>query len=422
MLDIKFIRENPKLLQKACKDKNFLVDIDKLLELDAFITLKQRELESLQLERNQKSKQIPQVSPQEREVLKDEVTEIKKQMGDLEGPLREKKEEFDELMLYVPQPAREDVPVGKDDSHNVEIMTYGKIRDFDFEPKDHITLGKDLDIIDFERGAKLSGSRSYVLKKEGTLLEHAVLQFAMDMLEERGFTPMSVPILVNEDVMKGTGYFPLGREQAYCVEKDNMALIGTSEVPLCSYHSDEILDESVLPLRYMAKTACFRREAGTYGKDTKGLYRVHQFNKVEMVVIARHDKEESERLHEEILKNAEDLLKALELPYRKVYVCTGDLGQGQVRKHDLETWMPSRKAYSETHSCSTFYDYQSRRLKMRYKDKEDGKNKLTYTLNNTACATPRILIPLLENHQEKDGRVRIPECLRKYMGGRTHIG
>jgi seryl-tRNA synthetase len=422
MLDIKFIRENPKLLQKACKDKNFLVDIDKLLELDAFITTKQRELESLQLERNQKSKQIPQVSPQEREVLKDEVTEIKKQMGDLEGPLREKKEEFDELMLYVPQPAREDVPVGKDDSDNVEIMTYGKIREFDFEPKDHITLGKDLDIIDFERGAKLSGSRSYVLKKEGTMLEHAVLQFAMDLLEERGFTPMSVPILVNEDVMKGTGYFPLGRDQAYCVEKDNMALIGTSEVPLCSYHADEILDESVLPLRYMAKTACFRREAGTYGKDTKGLYRVHQFNKVEMVVIARHDKEESERLHEEILKNAEDLLKALELPYRKVYVCTGDLGQGQVRKHDLETWMPSRKAYSETHSCSTFYDYQSRRLKMRYKDKEDGKNKLTYTLNNTACATPRILIPLLENHQEKDGRVRIPECLRKYMGGRTHIG
>ncbi len=422
MLDIKFIRENPKLLQKACKDKNFLVDIDKLLELDAFITTKQRELESLQLERNQKSKQIPQASPQEREVLKDEVTEIKKQMLDLERPLREKKEEFDELMLYVPQPAREDVPVGKDDSHNVEIMTYGKIREFDFEPKDHITLGKDLDIIDFERGAKLSGSRSYVLKKEGTMLEHAVLQFAMDMIEERGFTPMSVPILVNEDVMKGTGYFPLGRDQAYCVEKDNMALIGTSEVPLCSYHADEILDESVLPLRYMAKTACFRREAGTYGKDTKGLYRVHQFNKVEMVVIARHDKEESERLHEEILKNAEDLLKALELPYRKVYVCTGDLGQGQVRKHDLETWMPSRKAYSETHSCSTFYDYQSRRLKMRYKDKEDGKNKLTYTLNNTACATPRILIPLLENHQEKDGRVRIPECLRKYMGGRTHIG
>jgi len=422
MLDIKFIRENPKLLQKACKDKNFLVDIDKLLELDAFITTKQRELESLQLERNQKSKQIPQASPQERETLKDEVTEIKKRMVDLEGPLREKKEEFDELMLYVPQPAREDVPVGKDDSDNVEIMTYGKIKEFDFEPKDHITLGKDLDIIDFERGAKLSGSRSYVLKKEGTMLEHAVLQFAMDLLQERGFTPMSVPILVNEDVMKGTGYFPLGREQAYCVEKDNMALVGTSEVPLCSYHADEILDESVLPLRYMAKTACFRREAGTYGKDTKGLYRVHQFNKVEMVVIARNNKEESERLHEEILKNAEDLLKALELPYRKVYVCTGDLGQGQVRKHDLETWMPSRKAYSETHSCSTFYDYQSRRLKMRYKDKEDGKNKLTYTLNNTACATPRILIPLLENHQEKDGRVRIPECLRKYMGGRTHIG
>lgn len=422
MLDIKFIRENPKLLQKACKDKNFLVDIDKLLELDAFIAEKQRELESLQLERNKKSKLIPKATPEERETLKAEVTEIKKKMGDLEAPLREKREEFDTLMLYVPQPAREDVPVGKDDADNVEIMTHGKLPEFDFEPKDHITLGKDLDIMDFERGAKLSGSRSYILKKEGAMLEQAVLQFATDMLGERGFTLMSVPILVNEKVMEGTGYFPLGREQAYCVEKDKMALIGTSEVSLCSYHADEILEEDALPLRYMAKTACFRREAGTYGKDTRGLYRVHQFNKVEMVVMARNDKEESEKLHEEILKNSEDLLKALELPYRKVYVCTGDLGQGQVRKHDLEAWMPSRKAYCETHSCSTFYDYQSRRLKMRYKDKKDGKNKLVYTLNNTACATPRILIPLLENHQEKDGRVRIPECLRKYMGGRTHIG
>lgn len=422
MLDIKFIRENPKLLQKACKDKNFFVDIEKLLELDVFIVSQQKKLEALQLLRNQNSKLIPKASPEEREKLKSELITVKKDIEAILGPLREKKEAFHEMMLLVPQPARDDVPVGKDDGDNFEVEKVGKIRDFDFKPLDHTSLGKKLDIIDIERGAKLSGSRSYVLKKDGALLEQAVLQFSQDLLLERGFDLLSVPILVNESVMEGTGYFPLGRDQAYCVEKDKMALVGTSEVPMCSYHADELLDEKDLPLRYMARTTCFRREAGTYGKDTKGLYRVHQFNKLEMLIIAPNDKEVTDRLHEELLNNAELILQALELPYRKVYVCTGDLGQGQVRKHDLETWMPSRKAYSETHSCSSFYDYQSRRLKMRYKCKEDKKNKLVYTLNNTACATPRILIPLIENYQTKDGRIKIPECLRKYMGGRTHIG
>lgn len=422
MLDIKFIRENPKLLQKACKDKNFLVNIDELLELDAFIAPNQQKLESLQLQRNQKSKLMPTVTAEEREALKSELMSIKKEIETLTVLLRDKKELLHEKMLLVAQPAREDVPVGKDDSDNLELEKVGTVPEFDFEPKDHITLGKDLDIIDFERGAKLSGSRSYVLKGDGALLENAVLQFAYDMLLERGFTPFTVPILVNENVMEGTGYFPLGRDQAYYVEKDKMALVGTSEVPLCSLHADELLDEDKLPLRYMARTSCFRREAGTYGKDTRGLYRVHQFNKIEMVIVAPNDKEMTDQLHEELLGNAEDLLKALELPYRKVYVCTGDLGQGQVRKHDLETWMPSRNAYSETHSCSSFYDFQARRLKMRYKDKAEKKNKLVYTLNNTACATPRILIPLLEANQTKDGRIRIPEVLRKYMGGRTHLG
>ena len=422
MLDIKFIRENPKLLQKTCKDKNFFVDIDKLLELDAFISPNQQKLESLQLERNQKSKLIPKVTGEEREALKSELIPLKKEIDSLTVLIREKKEELHQMMLLVPQPARDDVPVGKDDQDNVELMTFGKIPEFDFKPKDHVELGKALDIIDFERGAKLAGSRSYVLMREGALLEQAVLQFSQDVLMERGFSPMSVPVLVNENVMEGTGYFPLGRDQAYFIEKDKKALVGTSEVPLCSYHADEVIPEEKLPIRYMARTTCFRREAGTYGKDTKGLYRVHQFNKLEMVVLAPNDKEVTNKIHDEILENAEIILQALELPYRKVYVCTGDLGQGQVRKHDLETWMPSRKAYSETHSCSSFYDFQSRRLKMRYKCKEDKKNKLVYTLNNTACATPRILIPLLENHQTKDGRIKIPECLRKYMGGRTHIG
>lgn len=422
MLDIKFIRENPKLLQKACQDKNFLVDIEEILELDRFITPNQKKLEELQLLRNQKSKQISKTNEEERAQLKAEMPEIKKEIESLQKMLKEKKKLFHEKMLLVPQPARDDVPVGKDDQDNVEIMKWGTPPKFDFKPKDHAKLGKDLDIIDIDRGVKLAGSRSYILKKEGALLEQALLQFTQDILVERRFSLLAVPILVNEDAMEGTGYFPTGRDQAYCVEKDEMALVGTSEVSLCSYHSNEILDENVLPLRYMGRTTCFRREAGTYGKDTKGLYRVHQFNKIEMVILAPNDKEITDKLHEELLENAEFILQSLELPYRKVYVCTGDLGQGQVRKHDLETWMPSRNNYGETHSCSSFYDFQARRLKMRYKSKNEKKNKLVFTLNNTACATPRILIPLFENHQTKDGRIKIPECLRKYMNNKTHIG
>lgn len=423
MLDIKYIRENAKTLKKACADKNFSVDIDALLQLDSEITPAQQKLEALQLRRNKDSKLVHTTKDEaEREELKSQLVEVKHEIDNLQKILREKKEAFHQLMLLVAQPAREDVPVGKDDGGNVEVMKWGETPKFDFKVKDHVELGKKHKIIDLEGGVKLSGSRSYILKNEGALLEHAVLQFTQDTLLERGFQLMSVPVLVNEAAMEGTGYFPVGKDQAYFIEKDKLALIGTSEVALCSYHSNEILDEKDLPLRYMAQTSCFRREAGTYGKDTKGLYRVHQFKKIEMVVIAPSDKDMTDELHQEILGHSEHILKSLEIPYRKVYVCTGDLGQGQVRKHDLEAWMPSRKNYSETHSCSSFYDFQSRRLKIRYKGKEDKKNRLVYTLNNTACATPRILIPLIENHQTEDGRIRIPKCLQKYMGGRTHIG
>jgi seryl-tRNA synthetase len=229
-----------------------------------------------------------------------------------------------------------------------------------------------------------------------------------------------VPVLVKEEAMTGTGYFPTGRDQAYYVEKDERALVGTAEVSLTSYHSGEILQESELPCRIMSWSSCFRREAGTYGKDTKGLYRVHQFQKIEQVIIAPADPAESEKLHAELLKNAEDILQDFGLAYRVVYVCTGDLGQGQVRKHDIETWMPSRKAYSETHSCSTFHDFQARRLAMRYRTKS-GEVKVCYTLNNTAIATPRVMIPLLECYQQADGSVRIPDALVPYMNGQKVI-
>jgi len=421
MLDIKFIREHTEAVRRGAADKRNHIDLDQLLALDAAIRPLQTQWESLQAERNSLSKTIGKSPATEREALKARVTIIKGEMDGLEATLKTQKSAFDHLMLLVPQPARSDVPVGKDDSENVELRRVGTPPAFAFAAKDHLTLGEKLGIIDIARGVKLAGSRSYVLKGDGARLEQAVLRFTYDFLIARKFVPMSVPVMVNEEAMTGTGYFPTGRDQAYLVERDNMVLVGTSEVPLASYHSGEILPESELPIRMMALSSCFRREAGTYGKDTSGLYRVHQFQKIEQVVIGPADTQASAALHDELLGNAEALLQALELPYRVVYVCTGDLGQGQVRKHDIETWMPSRKGYGETHSCSTFYEFQARRLQLRYKDKS-GQNRVCHTLNNTAVASPRILIPLLECHQDEHGRVRIPQVLRAYMGGQEWIG
>ena len=422
MLDIKFIRENKELVQKAADDKRFKVDLDKLLRLDDELKVKKNELEALQAERNSLSKQIGKASSnEEREELKAKVSEFKPKMAELESVCKELDAGVQDELLRVPNPAREDVPVGKDDAENVQVKTWGDLPEFGFKPKTHVELGKLHDIIDIERGVKLAGSRSYVLKGDGARLEQALLNFTLDHLHKKGYTQLSVPVLVLEEAMVGTGYFPNGRDQAYCVEKDNLALVGTSEVPMVSYYSKEMLKEENLPIRLTAQSTCFRREAGTYGKDTKGLYRVHQFQKVEQVILGIADKEDTDNLHNELLTNSEEIMQALELPYQVVYVCTGDLGQGQVRKHDIETWMPSRDSYGETHSCSTFYDFQARRLGIRYKNSE-GKKKVCYTLNNTAIATPRVLIPLLEVHQQEDGRIKIPKALQPYMGGQEYIG
>jgi seryl-tRNA synthetase len=422
MLDIKFIRQDPQHVQQANNAKNFKVDIDKLLEVDAQLRSLQQKIESLQTQRNQLSSSFSSAkSAEERASLKATVNALKQSMDALQGEFDQHKKIFTSLMLEVAQPARRDVPIGKDDKENVELRTWGKKPEFDFDHEDHIAIGRRLKMIDFERGVKISGSRSYLLTGEGALLERALLNFAYDFLVGRGYTPFAVPVLVNEEAMEGTGYFPVGRDQAYYVEKDKMALVGTAEVPLCSLHGGEILAKKDLPLRYMAASTCFRREAGTYGKDTKGLYRVHQFQKIEMLVIAPADDAQSDVLHDELLDNAEKLLQALGLPYRVVYVCTGDLGQGQVKKHDIETWMPSRDNYGETNSCSSFQDFQARRLNIRYRD-EEGKLQVAYTLNNTALATPRLILAILENFQTKDGRVEIPLCLRPYLGGKTHLG
>ena len=323
-------------------------------------------------------------------------------------------------MLTIPQPADPEAPVGKDETENVELRKFGEIRKFDFEPADHVTLGRELGIIDIERGVKLGGTRNYVLRGDGALLHQAVLRLAQDMIVERGYTPMSVPVLVREEVMYGTGYFPIGRDQAYICERDELSLVGTAEVPLTAYHSDEILNEADLPVKLCAASTCFRREAGAGGKDTYGLFRIHLFDKVEQVVVCRNDVEESKKFHREILENAEAVIQVLRLPYRVVNVCTGDLGLGQVQKVDIETWMPSRSSYGETHSASRFYEFQARRLKLRYRD---GAKKVHFchTLNNTVIASPRVLIPILELYQNADGTVAIPEALRPYMGGRERI-
>lgn len=420
MLDIKYIHQNTKKVQDGNEAKGFKVDIAQILALDNEIRPLQQELEQLQADRNKISQEIPKTSPEKRESLKKDVLAIKQKMDQLEPKIKEGKAQLDEMLLKVAQPAGDDVPFGKDDKDNVEVKKWGTPRKFDFAHKDHIELGEKLGILDFERGVKVSGSRSYVLKGDGALLEQAILRFAFDHVVNKGFIPHAVPLLVKEEAMIGTGYFPVGRDQAYYIEKDKLALIGTSEVSLCAMYANEMLSEEQLPLRLTAMTSCFRREAGTYGKDTRGLYRVHQFNKIEMVIIGSSDKEVSQKYHQELLGISEDILQGLGLPYRVVYVCTGDLGQGQVRKNDIETWMPSRKSYGETHSCSTFHDFQARRLNLRYKSK-DGQKQFVYTLNNTALATPRVILAILENCQEADGSITIPKALVPYMGGKTRI-
>lgn len=440
MLDIKFIRDNPDLIKKAIADKRMSCELDALLAVDEERRSLQQQLDDLRRQAREGGEQMASYRNPKSQWHQDAIAagktsddirkladDAQKQLNDIKQrvkPLEERERDvlarFDELMLTVPQPADAEVPFGKDESENVEIRREGTVPTFDFELKDHVQLGLALGIIDIDRGVKLSGTRNYALRGDGMLLHHAVLRLALDMMIERGFEPMQVPVLVRESVMYGTGYFPLGRDQAYLCERDEMSLVGTAEVPLTAFYADEVLDEAQLPIKMCAVSPCFRREAGAAGKDTYGLYRIHLFDKVEQVIISRNDVEESKRHHRDILANAEAVLKALEMPYRVVNVCTGDLGQGQVQKFDIETWMPSRNSYSETHSASRFYEFQARRLKLRYRDAQRSV-QFCHTLNNTVIASPRILIPLLELNQNPDGTINIPKALRAYMGSRERI-
>ena len=420
MLDIRFIREHPDLVQAGARKKHIDIDIRQLLDLDEQRRSLISKVESLKALRNKTSKEIPTLQGEARQEAIAAMKQVAEESRALEGPLREAEAAFEALMLRVPNVPADDVPEGLTDADNVVIKTWGELPRFDFTPRDHVELGERLDIIDIPRAVKLAGSRTYFLKNAGVLLEQAVLQCALHHMVRKGFTPLVVPHLVKDEAMVGTAYFPVGKDQTYLLPEDQLNLIGTAEVPVTAYHADEILREDELPKYYVGLSNCYRREAGTYGKDTRGLYRIHQFQKVEQVVLCANDPAMSSQEHEHILHNAEELLQALRLPYRVVVVCGGDLGIPQVKKYDIETWMPSRQAYGETHSASKFHDFQARRLRLRYRDKE-GNTRFVHTLNNTVIASPRILIPLLELYQRADGSVAIPEVLQPYMGGMQEI-
>jgi seryl-tRNA synthetase len=421
MIDIKKLRENSDYFKEGARKKHFEVDIDSILKLDEARRSIQASVDSRRRELGDKSGVMKSASDAERKTLQAELKDFSRSIKEDEGRMRDIDERRNELLLLVPNPPMDDVPEGKDEIDNVEIRRVGNPPEFSFEPKDHLDLGLQHDLFDVERGAKVSGSRCYFLKNEAVLLENAIMRYALDFLTERGFTPFITPLFVREEAMVGTGYFPTGREESYAIERDELYLIGTSEVTLVSYHYDEILSENELPLKYLGITTCFRREAGSYGKDVRGLYRVHQFQKAEQVIICRDDWDEMLKIHDEILLNSEQIVQNFGIPYRVVEVCTGEMGMGQVKKHDIECWMPGRGGWGETHSCSSFADYQARRSKIRYK-KSDGRNAIPYTLNNTAVASPRLIIAIVENFQQEDGSIIIPEVLVPYMNGRKRIG
>ncbi|MBC7833951.1 MAG: serine--tRNA ligase [Phycisphaerales bacterium] len=478
MIDPKLLRDNPARFRDGAAKKNIAVDIDRVMALDERRRAVQADQERLRAEQNKLAKEsgprmgqlagaIKKASGAEKETLERELAELrsrpaalKEKIQALDGELSALEPGLNELLLTIPLPPDDDVPVGKGADDNVELSRWNApptphwptgfdtLKSFHhnrgFVPKTHLELVRDLKLADFERGVKMAGSRSYLLTGDGMLLHNAVLRYAFDFMTLRnGFTPMSVPVIVHEACMVGTGFFPAGREQAYHIEESkrggggghDLFLTGTGEVGLMGVHQGEIIDEALLPLRYTTVSTCFRREAGAAGKDTAGLYRIHQFDKVEQVVICKADEAESRAWHTRMIGYVEELLRSLGLPYRLLQCCTGDLGPKNADMVDVECWMPGRGdlgrdsrplgAYGETHSASRLYDFQCRRLNMRYRpggEAGQGPTQVCHSLNNTVLASPRVLIPILEMYQNADGSVTVPEVLRPYMGGKQRIG
>ena len=464
MIDIKALRENPQRFIDGAQAKNIAVDIPALIAIDEERRSLNKNREDLRAEQKRISKEIgPQIGQlkgklknasadeqesisQELQTLEAKPASLKKEIQAIDDAMGSIDEDWQTLLLQIPQPPDSDVPVGQSADDNIELRTwapdgYDVSKTFadnrGFEPKDHLALVKELELADFERGVKMSGTRHYVLTGNGMFLQQAVLRFAFDLITQKyDFSPMSVPVILREECMVGTGFFPSGREQAYHIEEStrgaghDLFLAGTGEVGLMGMFGDEIIDANKLPIKMATVSTCFRREAGAAGRDTAGLYRIHQFEKVEQVVICKADEEESRMWHQTMMGIVEDLLQKLELPYRLLQCCTADLGSKNADMIDIECWMPGRGqldsegkpegAWGETHSASRLYDYQCRRLNMRYRD-SDGNTVFAHSLNNTVLASPRILIPLLEMHQQQDGSVRVPECLQPYMNGKTAI-
>ncbi|MEM8886004.1 MAG: serine--tRNA ligase [Planctomycetota bacterium] len=416
MLDRRFLRENADAVRAAIAQRHIELDLTPILEADARLLELARERDELKAEQNKLSKAVPTLQGDEKQAAIARSKELGASIKPLDEEQTRLENELATRLLEVPNMPDDAVPVGADESGNVEARQEGVKPTFEFEPSDHVDLATALGLVDFKRGAAVAGSSFYFLRGDLMRLEQAVLRFALDLVEGRGYLPLNPPVMVNRGAMEGTGYLPIGADQAYEMTRDDGWMVGTSEVPITAMHAGEKLPHEDLPLRYAGLSNCFRREAGAHGRDTRGLYRVHQFLKVEQVVIAPNDVELSKKLHAEILQNAEDVLQALGLHYRVMELCTGDLGRGAAFTYDIETWMPGRGGYGETHSASRYYEYQARRLNLRYRD-ENKKVRICHTLNNTVIASPRILVALLENYQQADGTVRVPEVLVPYMNG-----
>lgn len=415
MLDIKFIRENKDIIKDGAKKKHIEVDIDSLLSVDEKRLELLSRVEFLRGEQNKVSVSMGgNLSQEARGQLIEEMRLVKDELKEKEEALREAMKVWQNLMLQVPNIPDISVPEGESDADNQEVKKWGEITTFDFEPKDHIEIMTKLKMVDFDRGVKVHGFRGYFLLGDGARLSMAIWSYALDFFSQKGFTPIIPPIIVNRKTFFGTGYLPQGEDDLYKTQDDDF-LAGTAEVPIMGFHSDEILIKEELPKKYLGFSPCYRREAGSHSKDVKGLIRVHEFYKFEQVILCEASHSESVKYHEEINRNTEEFIESLGIPYHTVANCGGDLGMGQVKKYDVELWVPKENKYREISSASYFHDFQTRRLNIRYKD-IDGKSRYVHSLNCTAIPTPRILVSMVENFQQADGTIKVPQVLQKYLG------
>jgi len=426
MLDIDFIRENQDKVKDAISKKGLGLNLDDLVKVDDERRALIQEVDSFRAEQHSFNKKISSLSAEEKEKALIDMKVLSSNLKEAEKKLSEAEKKWYDLNLLVPNIPSADTPIGATSEDNVEVARNGEVPKFDFEIKDHITLGRDLDLIDIERGTKTSGFRGYYLKGEAAILQLALLFYVFKKMSKNGFTPMITPTILREFALVGSGHFPFGKDDIYELANtgkdeggreigEKLYLAGTSEPSLLAYFADKVLDEKDLPIKVCGFSQCYRNEVGSYGKDTKGLYRIHEFMKVEQVVLCRADEKESDAWLEKMRGFVEEILQDLKLPYRVLQICTGDMGAGKRKMYDVETWMPSRGDYGETHSDSDLTDWQSRRLNIKYKTNEQDK-KYVYALNNTVIASPRILIAILENHQNKDGSINVPEALVEFCG------